>query len=73
MAKNERMRSRGQETIMIDQKTKKSDAQKLHEKRELLRSQLKKHFLTPVTERNYPEFEKLVAELDNLRQRIHTW
>lgn len=53
---------------MIEQKLLPENMKTLQRRRERLRMQLKRHFLTPVTQRNYPEFEKLVDELDRMRQ-----
>jgi hypothetical protein len=43
---------------------------RLTQRREELRFKLKEHFCTPVTQRNYKEFEVVVDELDDLRRRI---
>ena len=44
---------------------------KLNKRREALRRKLKSHFTLPVHERNYPDFEKVVDELDAVRKKIH--
>lgn len=58
------------EDLMFTQEKKKPGLRKLVQRREYLRSKLKEHFSTPVTRRDYREFESIVDELDELRQLI---
>jgi hypothetical protein len=43
---------------------------KLNRKRDKIRLELKKHFETPVIERNYAHFETVVENLDKIRTQI---
>jgi len=55
---------------MIVMETRKKEAERLARRREQLRRRLQKHFTTPVVERDYSEFEKIVDELDDVRRRL---
>jgi hypothetical protein len=55
---------------MISQTDQNKEMRRLTQRREELRFKLKEHFCTPVTKRNYKEFEVVVDELDDLRRRI---
>jgi len=52
------------------QKAEKDSMKKLQRQKKCLCVKLKKHFMTPVNKRNYPEFEKIVNELDELRTKL---
>jgi hypothetical protein len=56
---------------MMIQLTQRMEMDKLSKRREVLRRKLKKHFLLPVQERNYNDFEEVVDELDSVRKKIH--
>lgn len=62
--------SYGKEGKMVLMQIHKDELEQLTRRRELLRRRLQKHFSTPPVARDYAEFEKIVDELEELRQRL---
>jgi len=49
----------------------KDERKALKAKRERLRRKLQRHFSIPVMERDYAEVERIVDQLDEVRQRLY--
>ncbi len=56
---------------MITQAEQRSELKVLAKRREELRLRLKDHFCLPVSQRNYKEFEMVVDELDEVREKMY--
>jgi hypothetical protein len=55
---------------MVLMQTRKREMERLMRRREQLRRRLQEHFSVPPVARDYEQFEKIVDELDELRERL---